>query len=145
MVILLLNLGAIFAVCRSHVAKISGAKNLTCNGHLLKLLTPSKWCRFFKRASNDMGGFLFLFGEALFFFSNSSILASRTSLSMWRVACVFCHAHSNCKAAYLDGKPVTMQVISQGRFVCRDVRFAPPLLEPLCWPSRRAGLGVLPM
>jgi hypothetical protein len=45
----------------------------------------------------------------------------------------------------LEGNPVTMHVISHGRFPCIDVRFAPPLLEPLCCPRRRAGLGVLPM
>ena len=52
--------------------------------------------------------------------------------------------YSNCKAAMLDGKPVTMQAISHGLRLLRDVRAAPPLEMPLCWARRRSGLGVEP-
>ena len=54
-------------------------------------------------------------------------------------------AHSNCNAAILDGKPVTMQIISHGRSFLRLVLQAPPFTSPLCWPSRRRGSGVEPM
>jgi len=43
--------------------------------------------------------------------------------------------YSNCRAAMLDGKPWTMQVISHGRSVCRAVLVAPPFVWPLCWLS----------
>lgn len=39
-------------------------------------------------------------------------------------------SYSNCKAAILDGKPITTHIISQGLFF--DVRIAPPLESPLC-------------
>jgi hypothetical protein len=39
---------------------------------------------------------------------------------------------SNCNAAMLEGKPCTIQVISQGRSFARAVLLAPPLELPLC-------------
>ena len=45
---------------------------------------------------------------------------------------LLCWTYSNCKAAILEGKPVTMHVISHGRSDRVAVRLAPPLDMPLC-------------
>jgi hypothetical protein len=54
------------------------------------------------------------------------------------------NTYSNCKAAILLGKPVTKQVISQGRSESFEVRAAPPIASPLCCRSLLTGFGVLP-
>ena len=46
----------------------------------------------------------------------------------------FCHAHSNCRAIILEGKPWMTRHISQGRFF--EVFQAPPFSSPLCWRMR---------
>ena len=45
---------------------------------------------------------------------------------------VHCVTYSNCNAAMLDGNPVTMHDISHGLRLFLAVRFAPPLVRPLC-------------
>ena len=57
---------------------------------------------------------------------------------------VFCQAHSNCRAAILLGKPVTIALIIHGRLSSLEVRYAPPCARPLCCLRRRGGLGVEP-
>lgn len=52
--------------------------------------------------------------------------------------------YSNCKAAMLEGKPVTKQTISHGLRLVFDVLTAPPCTRPLCCLRRRTGFGVLP-
>lgn len=54
-------------------------------------------------------------------------------------------SYSNFKAATELGNPDTTATISQGRRLSRDVRDAPPFDFPLCWFSRRGGLGVEPI
>jgi hypothetical protein len=52
--------------------------------------------------------------------------------------------YSNCSAATLLGKPLTMAVISHGLNLSIAVCAAPPLAMPLCCRSRRTGFGVEP-
>eukprot|EP00964_Phaeocystis_antarctica_P114426 scaffold78386_cov63-Phaeocystis_antarctica.AAC.4 len=56
-----------------------------------------------------------------------------------RRTCGCCHAYSNCSASSLDLKPATISNNSHGR--PRLVLSAPPTISPLCFLSRRLGVG----
>ena len=68
----------------------------------------------------------------------SAAAVSRTA----RLSRGFCHAHSNCSACTLLGKPCTTRSIEHGRR--RRVYFAPDASTPLCCRMRRGGSTVNP-
>ena len=91
----------------------------------------------FLRFLTDLDSFSPSFGD--------DSLVMRSSRVIRLVMCLFCQAHSNCRAEILEGKPATMQVISHGRRLFLEVLTAPPVEIPLCCASLRRGLGVEPM
>lgn len=58
---------------------------------------------------------------------------------------VCCCTHSNCNAPTRLMNPSTRSTISHGLRFPLAVRFAPPLVAPLCWARRLAGSGVEPI